>query len=110
MLFAVAPSNPRLSAITARSSDRVAPATAPDVQLVSRVGDERDQLLFHEMMNIFRLTVVEKRRRRRGPFTDLLESLQNADQLVGGNYAGALQSTRMRAAGRKLVTQQPSIE
>ena len=61
-------------------------------------------------MDVFRFTVVEKRWRRGRSFANLLQSLQNTDEFVGRNYAGVLQRTRMRAAGRKFVTQQPLVE
>jgi hypothetical protein len=85
-------------------------AAAAAVQLVSGFSDQRDEFLLHKVMNVLSFVVVEKRRRRRSLRPDLLQPLQNADQLARGKYVGIFQGARVRAAGRELVLQQPTVK
>jgi hypothetical protein len=50
--------------------DLFVPATST-VQLVSHVADERSELLLDEVMNVFCLAILQKRRRRSRPLADL---------------------------------------
>jgi hypothetical protein len=83
---------------------------ATAVQLVSGFADDRDELLFDEVMNIFRFGVFEKCGRYRGTLADLFQPLQNADELICGENPSILQRARMRAAGRKFVAEQSPVE
>src|SRR5579864_8124670 len=61
-------------------------------------------------MNVFYLIIFEKRGRRCGLFPNLLQSLQNADQLLGREHTRILQRFSVRTAGGKFVLKQPTVE
>ncbi len=57
-------------------------AAAAAVQLVSRVANQRDQLLLDKVVHVFRFVVVEKGRRRRAFSPICVKALKNGDQLA----------------------------
>jgi len=85
-------------------------AAAATMQFESPLADSSHQLLFDEMMDVFRFFVFHETLRHIGRVADLLQSLKNGDELVGGQNPGVFQSMGMSGARRQFVTEQPTVE
>jgi hypothetical protein len=68
------------------------------VELVSRLADERNQLLLDEVMNIFGFVVLQKRRIGLGFLTDLFETANDIGSLFRRQDARMLECPRVRTA------------
>ncbi len=80
-------------------------ATASTVQLVSDIAYKSDELLLHEVMNVFRFVIFKKFRRRKSVIADLLQPLHDRDQFARREDADILQRAGVCTARSELVTQ-----
>src|SRR5205823_12956596 len=80
------------------------------VQLQSGVADGCGELLLHEMVNVFRVGVVENSRLGLAARLKFVKAANNGVQLGTGQQSSGSQSTGIGAAGGTLVRQQPAIE
>src|SRR5258708_3871939 len=85
-------------------------AAAAAVQLVSDLADARHQLLLDKMMHILSFIVFSQALLGSGSLLNLLQPFENADELIRGKNAGALEGTSVGSARRQFVAQQAAIE
>ena len=84
-------------------------AAASGVQLVASGADQRDELLFDEVVDVFGFRVVEEFQRRFGAVADFSERFCDLGKLFGGQHSGMFESVGVGAAGGEFEGQQPLI-
>ena len=84
-------------------------AATSSVQFVASRADERGQLLFDKVMNIFCFVVVEKGWIRNGATSNFREGFKDFRKLFRRQHSRVFQSVGMGAAGGEFEGQQPLI-
>ena len=84
-------------------------AAASGMQLVAGGADQRDELLFYEVVNVFRCRIVQKFGRGFGTAADFSQRFHNFGKFFGGQHSGVFQSVGVGAAGGEFEGQQPLI-
>ena len=84
-------------------------AAAASVQLVASSSDQRGELLFYKVVNVFGFRIVEKLWRRCRALADFSQRFHNFGQLFGGKDSGVFESVGVGAAGGEFKGQQPLI-
>src|SRR5450631_4456 len=79
------------------------------MQLVAGSADQRCELLFNKVVNVFGFRIVEKSGRRFGAVADFSQSFHDCGKLFGGENSGVCESVGMGAAGGEFEGQQPLI-
>ena len=84
-------------------------AAAAGVQFVAGIADQRGELLFDEVVDVFGFGIVEKLRRRFGAEADFLQRFHYLGKLFGGKHSSMFESVGVGAAGGEFEGQQPLI-
>jgi len=66
------------------------------MELVARLANQRGELLLHEVVNVFRIRIVEKFGRRLAAAANFRERFDNLSKLFGGKHSSVGKRVRMR--------------
>ena len=85
-------------------------ATTAAVQFVAGVADQRGELLFDEMMDVFGFIVFKISGRVRGVLSDLRQAVENRIEFAVRQNSGQPQGASVRSTGRKFVWQENAVK
>ncbi len=84
-------------------------AAASRMKLVAGGADDHGQLLFDEVVDVFRSGIVQKFRRILGVARDLVESVDNFGEFLRAEHARVFERAGMRAAGGEFKGEQALV-